>query len=64
MECAPHSVNDADFPDLSANPGGTPGSFLSALNQYGRGTAMIGKLGGDVPVRLPAKTLAKKQKAF
>ena len=34
IDFAPHSVNEAGYPVLSANPGGAPGTFLAALNKY------------------------------
>ena len=40
IDFAPHSVNEAGYPVLSANPGGAPGNFLAALTKYGCRTAM------------------------
>ena len=57
IDFAPHSVNDAGYPTLSANPGGAPGNFLAALNRYGCKTAMIGKVGDDLFGRLLIQTL-------
>jgi len=57
IDFAPKSVNEAGYPVLSANPGGAPGNFLAALNQYGCKTAMIGKVGADLFGRLLIKTL-------
>ena len=57
IDFAPKSVNEAGYPVLSANPGGAPGNFLAALNQYGCKTAMIGKVGADMFGRLLIKTL-------
>ena len=57
IDFAPHSVNEAGYPVLSANPGGAPGNFLAALNMYGCKTAMIGKVGDDLFGRLLVKTL-------
>ena len=52
IDFAPHSVNEAGYPVLSANPGGAPGNFLAALAKYGCRTAMIGKVGDDAFGRL------------
>ena len=57
IDFAPHSVNEAGYPILSANPGGAPGNFLAALTKYGCKTAMIGKVGDDSFGRLLVKTL-------
>lgn len=57
IDFAPHSVNEADYPILSANPGGAPANFLAALNRYGCKNAMIGKVGDDMFGRLLIKTL-------
>ena len=57
IDFAPQSVNEAGYPVLSANPGGAPGNFLAALNQYGCKTAMIGKVGDDMFGRLLVNTL-------
>lgn len=57
IDFAPHSVNEAGYPVLSANPGGAPGNFLAALNKYGMSTAMIGKVGDDLFGRLLVHTL-------
>ena len=48
IDFAPHSMNEAGYPILSANPGGAPGNFLAALSRYGCTTAMIGKVGDAV----------------
>ena len=47
IDFAPQGVNEANYPVLSANPGGAPGNFLAALTKYGCKTAMIGKVGDD-----------------
>ena len=57
IDFAPQSVNESHYPVLSANPGGAPGNFLAALNQYGCSTAMIGKVGDDMFGRLLVNTL-------
>ena len=57
IDFAPKSVDDAGYPTLAANPGGAPGNFLAALNQYGCATAMIGKVGDDMFGRLLIGTL-------
>lgn len=57
IDFAPHSVNEAGYPVLSANPGGAPGNFLAALNKYGCTTAMLGKVGEDRFGRLLLGTL-------
>ncbi len=57
IDFAPQSVNEAGYPILSANPGGAPANFLAALNKYGCGAAMIGKVGDDMFGRLLMGTL-------
>jgi len=57
IDFAPKATNEAGYPVLSANPGGAPGNFLAALNQYGCKTAMIGKVGDDMFGRLLLNTL-------
>ena len=57
IDFAPQCVNEANYPVLSANPGGAPGNFLAALTKYGCKTAMIGKVGDDAFGRLLVKTL-------
>ena len=57
IDFAPHSVNEAGYPVLSANPGGAPGNFLAALTKYGCRTAMIGKVGDDAFGKALVKTL-------
>ena len=57
IDFAPHSLNEAGYPVLSANPGGAPGNFLAALSRYGCRTAMIGKVGDDMFGRLLVRTL-------
>ena len=59
IDFAPHSLNESGYPVLSANPGGAPGNFLAALNQYRCTTAMIGKVGNDLFGRLLLSTLQK-----
>ncbi len=48
------------YPTMAANPGGAPGNFLAALEAYGYGTAMIGKIGTDSFGRLLLDTLKKR----
>ena len=57
IDFAPKSVDDAGYPTLAANPGGAPGNFLAALNEYGCATAMIGEVGDDMFGRLLIGTL-------
>mgnify|MGYP002627483561 CR=1 FL=1 len=52
IDFVPEAVNEAGYPVLSANPGGAPGNFLAAMNQYGCKTAMIGKVGNDLLEKL------------
>ena len=47
IDFAPVSTDDAGYPTLKAQPGGAPGNFLAALQQYGCTTALIGKVGDD-----------------
>ena len=35
IDFASKSVDAGGYPTLAANPGGAPGNFLAALNQYG-----------------------------
>ena len=57
IDFAPKSTDGAGYPTLAANPGGAPGNFLAALNQYGCKTAMIGKVGSDMFGSLLLRTL-------
>ena len=57
IDFAPQSQSDAGYPVLAAQPGGAPGNFLAALNQYGCSTALIGKVGDDMFGRLLIGTL-------
>ena len=57
IDFAPKSTDEAGYPTLAANPGGAPGNFLAALNQYGCKTAMIGKVGSDMFGSLLLRTL-------
>ena len=57
IDFVPEAVNEAGYPVLSANPGGAPGNFLAAMNQYGCKTAMIGKVGNDLFGRLLMNTM-------
>ena len=57
IDFAPHSVNEAGYPVLSANPGGAPPNFLAALSEYGCKTAMISKVGADMFGRLLVRTM-------
>lgn len=51
---------DADgYPTMKANPGGAPGNFLAALNQYGARTAFLGKVGDDAFGKLLLKTFTQ-----
>ncbi len=57
IDFAPVSKSESGYPVLAAQPGGAPGNFLAALNQYGCRTAMIGKVGEDLFGRLLQGTL-------
>ena len=57
IDFAPYATTEADYPILSANPGGAPANFLAALNRYGCKNAMIGKVGDDMFGHLLIKTL-------
>ena len=59
IDFAPCSVDGDGYPALSAHPGGAPGNFLAAANQYGCSAAMIGKVGEDMFGRLLLRTLHK-----
>lgn len=45
IDFVPVSTDEAGYPTLKAQPGGAPGNFLAALQQYGCSTALIGKVG-------------------
>lgn len=47
IDFAPVSKNEVGYPIVSANPGGAPANFLTALSKYGAETAFIGKVGND-----------------
>jgi len=57
IDFAPHSVNEAGYPVLSANPGGAPPNFLAAVSKYGCKAAMISKVGDDMFGRLLVRTM-------
>ena len=57
IDFAPRSKSETGYPVLAAQPGGAPGNFLAALNQYACSTAMIGKVGDDMFGRLLIGTL-------
>lgn len=58
IDFASQSTDAAGYPTLAANPGGAPGNFLAALNQYGAKTAFLGKVGDDTFGQLLLKTLS------
>lgn len=60
IDFACKSTNAAGYPTLEAQPGGAPGNFLAALNQYGCTTAMISKVGSDAFGKLLLNTLREK----
>ena len=35
IDFAQQSVDESGYPTMAAHPGGAPGNFLAALNQYG-----------------------------
>lgn len=47
IDFAQQSVDESGYPTMAAHPGGAPGNFLAALNQYGASTAFLGKVGDD-----------------
>ena len=57
IDFAPVSTDESGYPTLKAQPGGAPGNFLAALQQYGCSTALIGKVGDDAFGRLLIGTL-------
>ncbi|MBR2823643.1 MAG: carbohydrate kinase [Clostridia bacterium] len=57
IDFAPVSKSESGYPVLAAQPGGAPGNFLAALNQFGCKTAVIGKVGEDMFGRLLLETL-------
>lgn len=50
-----------DYPIMNAHPGGAPANFLSALANFKKKTALIGKVGNDMFGKMLIKTLADKQ---
>lgn len=57
IDFAQQSVDESGYPTMAAHPGGAPGNFLAALNQYGASTAFLGKVGDDTFGRLLIGTL-------
>ena len=57
IDFATQSTDGAGYPTMAAHPGGAPGNFLAALNQYGAKTAFLGKVGDDAFGRLLLGTL-------
>ncbi len=57
IDFATQSTDEAGYPTMAAHPGGAPGNFLAALNQYGAKTAFLGKVGDDAFGRLLLGTL-------
>lgn len=57
IDFASKSVDAAGYPTMAANPGGAPGNFLAALNNFGASTAFIGKVGDDAFGRLLLNTV-------
>lgn len=53
------STDDDGYPTMAAHPGGAPANFLAALTQYGRKTALLGKVGQDSFGKLLLGTLDK-----
>jgi fructokinase len=51
------STDATGYPTLAANPGGAPGNFLAALQEYGCSTALLGKVGDDAFGRLLLNTM-------
>lgn len=58
IDFASQSTDQAGYPTMAANPGGAPGNFLAALNQYGAKTAFLGKVGDDTFGHLLLGTLS------
>ena len=58
IDFAQLSTDEAGYPTMAAHPGGAPGNFLAALNQYGAATAFLGKVGEDTFGRLLLGTLS------
>lgn len=57
IDFAPVSTDEAGYPTLKAQPGGAPGNFLAALQEYGCSTALVGKVGDDTFGHLLVSTL-------
>jgi fructokinase len=54
------STDSAGYPTLAANPGGAPGNFLAALQEYGCSTALLGKVGDDAFGQMLLNTLRQR----
>ena len=57
IDFATKSTDENGYHTMAANPGGAPGNFLAALNQYGAKTAFLGKVGADTFGKLLIGTL-------
>ena len=60
IDFAPLATDAAGYPSLQAQPGGAPGNFLAALQQYGCSTALLGKVGDDAFGHLLVDTLRQR----
>ena len=60
IDFAPVSADEAGYPTLKAQPGGAPGNFLAALQEYGCSTALLGKVGDDAFGKLLVRTLQER----
>ena len=60
IDFAPVSIDEWGYPTLKAQPGGVPGNFLAALQEYGCSTALLGKVGDDAFGKLLVRTLQER----
>lgn len=60
IDFAPVSIDEWGYPTLKAQPGGAPGNFLAALQEYGCSTALLGKVGDDAFGKLLVRTLQER----
>ena len=59
IDFAPVSMDEWGYPTLKAQPGGAPGNFLAALQEYGCSTALLGKVGDDAFGKLLVRDAAR-----
>ena len=60
IDFAQVSIDEWGYPTLKAQPGGAPGNFLAALQEYGCSTALLGKVGDEAFGKLLVRTLQER----